>query len=132
MTSKTQTVTATLANKAFTVGYTYSNGRQTEITYPSGRAITYTFDAKGQIASIAVDGGTTVLSNAAYFPFGAAKSWTWGNGQAMARTFDYDGRVSTVTLGPATGTYADLSEVFGYDSLNRIMLTGPCAAPFSR
>ena len=56
-----------------------------------------------------------------YFPFGAPATWTWGNGEPMTRTFDLDGRVSTLTLGPAAGTYADLSQVFGYDNLNRMV-----------
>jgi RHS repeat-associated protein len=120
VTSKAQVTNATPANKTFTVGYSYSSGRQTGITYPSGRAIAYTFDSKGQIASVTVDGSTTILSSAAYFPFGSPKSWTWGNGQAMARTFDLDGRVNSVTVGPNTGTYADLSQVFGYDNLSRL------------
>jgi RHS repeat-associated protein len=127
VTSKAQVTNATPANKTFTVGYSYSSGRQTGITYPSGRAIAYTFDSKGQIASMTVDGSTTILSSAAYFPFGSPKSWTWGNGQAMTRTFDLDGRINSVTLGPNTGTYADLSQVFGYDSLNR-MTTANLAA----
>src|SRR5476651_1584794 len=102
ITSKTQTVTASPSNKTFTVSYSYSNGRQTGITYPSGRAITYAFDAKGQVSSITIDGSTTVLSSAEYFPFGAAKKWTWGNSQLYERTFDQDGRVKTLTLGPST------------------------------
>jgi RHS repeat-associated protein len=31
-----------------------------------------------------------------------------------------DGRIDSLTLGPSTATYADLSQVFGYDSLNRL------------
>ena len=49
------------------------------------------------------------------------KKWTWGNGQVYERGFDSDGRVKTLTLGPATATYADLSQIFGYDSLNRLL-----------
>jgi RHS repeat-associated protein len=121
VTSKVQTTTATLSNKTFTVSYSYSSGRQTGITYPSGRAITYGFNSQGQVTSVTVDGSTTILSAAEYFPFGPAKTWTWGNGQVMERTFDLDGRIKTLTLGPSTGTYADLSQVFGYDSLNRLV-----------
>ena len=120
ITTKTQTVTASPANKTFTVGYSYASGRQTGITYPSGRAVTYGFDGQGRITSITVDGGTTVLSSATYFPFGGPMTWTWGNAEPMTRTFDQDGRLSTVTLGPAAGAYADLSQVFGYDNLNRM------------
>jgi RHS repeat-associated protein len=120
VTSKVQTVTASPSNKTFTVGYSYSSGRQTGITYPSGRAITYGFNGQGQITSITVDGTTTVLSGAEYFPFGPIGKWTWGNGQVMERTFDQDARIKSLTLGPSTGTYADLSQVFGYDSLYRL------------
>ena len=63
ITSKTQTVTASPANKSFTVGYSYARGRQTGITCPSGRAITYGFHAAGQASSISIDGTTTVLSS---------------------------------------------------------------------
>ncbi len=114
-------VTATPANKTFTVGYSFSSGRQTGITYPSGRALAYGFDAQGHVTSITVDGTTSVLANGEYFPFGAVKKWVWGNGEPYSRTFDLDGRVKTITLGPAAGTYADLGEVFGYDSLNRLI-----------
>ncbi|MEO7744402.1 MAG: RHS repeat-associated core domain-containing protein [Usitatibacter sp.] len=120
VTSKVQTVTASPANKVFTLGYAYSSGRQTGITYPSGRAVTYGFNAAGQVTSITVD-GTSILASGEYFPFGPVKKWTWGNGQAMERTYDYDGRVKSLTLGPSTGTYSDLSQVFGYDSLNRLI-----------
>jgi RHS repeat-associated protein len=120
VTSKVQTTNATPANKAFTVGYGFSSGRQTGITYPSGRAISYGFNSQGQITSIAVD-GTALLSGVQYFPFGPVARWTWANGQAMERGYDMDGRLETFTLGPATGIYADLSQVFGYDSLNRLV-----------
>jgi len=120
ITTKTQTTTASPSNKTFTVGYSYSSGRLTGITYPSGRAIAYGFDGQGRITSITVD-GSTVLNAVTYFPFGAPSGWTWGNGEPLTRTFDLDGRVSTLTLGPAAGTYPDLSQVFGYDNLNRMV-----------
>jgi RHS repeat-associated protein len=121
VTSKTQTTTASPSNKAFTIGYSFSSGRQTGITYPSGRAITYGFDAKGQVSSITVDGTTTILSSGEYFPFGAVKKWTWGNGQAFERTYDLDGRIKTYTLGPNTTSYTDLSQLFTYDNLSRLV-----------
>ena len=42
------------------------------------------------------------------------------SGQTYQRGFDLDGRINTLTLGPSTATYADLSQIFGYDSLNRL------------
>jgi len=119
VTAKTQTVTAAPANKAFTTGYTFSQGRQTGITYPSGRVVTYGFNAAGRVSAISVD-GAILLSAGEYFPFGGPRKWLWANGETYERTFDLDGRLKSVTLGPSTGTYADLSQTFGYDSLNRL------------
>jgi len=121
VTSKAQAVTANPASKTFTVGYGYASGRQTGITYPSGRAVTYSFDLRGQVVSITVDGTVSVLASGEYFPFGPVKKWVWGNGEPYQRTFDLDGRVSTLTLGPSAATYPDLSEAFSYDSLNRLI-----------
>ena len=73
------------------------------------------------MTSITVDGTTTLLGNAAYAPFGPSTGWTWGNSQVMTRAYDLDGRVRSLTLGPSTASYADLSQVFGYDSLNRLL-----------
>ena len=119
VTSKTQTITASPANKTFTVAYSYSQGRQTGVVYPSGRSITYGFNSQGQISAIAID-SATLLSAGEYFPFGGPRKWLWSNGDTYERTFDLDGRVKTLTLGPSTGTYGDLSQGFGYDSLNRL------------
>ena len=120
VTSKVQTVTANPSDLGFTVAYSYADGRHTGITYPSGRSVSYGFDAGGRIASVSVD-GTAVLSAVTYVPFGAASGWTWGNGEAYSRTFDLDGRVKTITMGPGAGLYDDLAQAFTYDSLNRLV-----------
>jgi hypothetical protein len=49
VTSKTQTVNAGASSKAFTLGYAYGSGRQTGITYPSGRIVSYGFNAQVRI-----------------------------------------------------------------------------------
>jgi YD repeat-containing protein len=74
---------------------------------------------QGQISSISIN-GTSVLSGVEYSSFGPVAKWTWGNGQVYERTYDLDGRIDTLTSGPSTSTYGDLSQVFGYDSLNRL------------
>ncbi|HET9644259.1 MAG TPA: RHS repeat-associated core domain-containing protein, partial [Burkholderiaceae bacterium] len=118
--SRTQTVNANPTSKAFRIDYANGPGRPTGLTYPSGRVVAYGFNAGGQVTSITVD-GVTVLASAEYLPFGAVQKWVWANGQVYERTYDLDGRVDTLTTGPATGTYGDLSQVFGYDSLNRLI-----------
>jgi len=120
VTSKLQAVSSSPASKTFRVDYAYGPGRQAGLTYPSGRVIAYGFNASGQVSSLTVD-GATILGAAEYLPFGAVKKWVWGNGQVYERSYDLDGRVDTLTTGPSTGTYGDLSQVFGYDSLNRLI-----------
>ena len=58
------------------MAYSYASGHQTGITYPSGHAVTYGFDAGGHVTSLTVD-GTSILASGTYFPFGAVKGWTW-------------------------------------------------------
>jgi RHS repeat-associated protein len=118
VTGKSQSVNATV-NKTFSVVYGYSMGRQVSTTYPSGHALTYGFNSQGQVTSISVD-GTAILSGAQYSPFGPVAGWTWANGEPYQRTYDLNGRVDTLTLGPSTGTYSDLSQTFGYDTLYRL------------
>jgi len=89
--------------------------------YESNNVVTggHGFDSQGRVGAISVD-GIVLLSAATYVPFGPVSGWTWGNGEAMGRTYDLDGRLGSVTLGPGSATYGDLSQVFGYDSVNRL------------
>jgi RHS repeat-associated protein len=57
--------------------------------------------------------GHALVSNVAYHPFGAPKSWNWGNGGTSVRAFDSDGRMTTHTLGSTTRTVS-------YDAASRI------------
>ena len=117
--TKQQTVGTDASARTFTVGYQYAAGRMTGITYPSGRRVSYAFDAQGRISGVSM-GGQAVLSGAGYLPFGAVQGWTWANGQAYRRTYDLDARVVGLTLGPDTAAYGNESWSFGYDSLNRL------------
>ena len=100
-----------------TLGYSYdSSGRLSGMTYPSGRTITYGFDALGRVNQVSTTkaGQTqTVVSGVAYHPFGGVKGYTLGNGQTYARSIDLDGRIASYTLG--TKTFA-----LGYDAASRI------------
>jgi YD repeat-containing protein len=73
------------------LGYAYNGvGQLEEITYPSGRHVTYVH-AQGRVAEVRVD-GVTLLSGIQYAPMGPARAWTWGNASAYSRGFDTDGR----------------------------------------
>ena len=80
----------------YTTGYAYDlAGHVMQETYPSGRIVTYSRDAMGQIASVATQQNVlaspaTIASGATYEPFGPLASLTYGNGLALAVTYDQD------------------------------------------
>jgi len=110
--------TRTINGVAYVTGYSYDgSGRLSGMTYPSGRTITYAFDALGRISQVSTtpQGGAqqTVVSNITYQPSGGVKSYTLGNGQTYTRGYDLDGRIASYSLG---------SQFFalGYDDASRI------------
>ena len=112
LTSMTQTV----GSQSFTVAYSYSNGKLSSMTYPSGRVLTFSRDAAGRIASITASSGggsTSVVSNVGYTAFGALAGWNYGNGASMSRVYDLNGRMSSVTVPTGTRQYF-------YDNEDRI------------
>src|SRR5262245_10187639 len=101
---------------------------------PSATRITH----NGHLASLTLNGSTTILSGITYDPFGPITSWSWGNGASANRAFDTDGKVTQVDnangaslksysyddafriTGIAEAADPALSWSFGYDSLDRL------------
>lgn len=133
----------TLNGVNYAFGYAYdAAGRLSGKTYPSGRTVSYGFDAVGRISQVSTtaplnSGGATqiVASNITYQPFGGVKSYLLGNGQTYVRTYDLDGRIAAYGAGtqgaslrfdPAGRiiTIADAasgnSNDYGYDNLDRL------------
>ena len=110
----------TIAGTSYTTRYNYDGfGRLSGVAYPSGRTLTYSFDAGGRVKQIDtgyLGSSQAVVSNIVYQPFGSVKSWTFGNAQAYARNFDLDGRISGYTLGTLSRTLVidDASRIVGY------------------
>ena len=124
----------------FTTSYAYdSAGRLYRVTYPSGKQVTYTFDAVGRIsgASVAAGTSTQLVSSVTYHPFGGLAGFIFGaSGPAYSRTYDLDGRVSSYTSGTTYNlTYDDAGnitrlsdpantaqdKVFAYDKVDRLL-----------
>ncbi len=119
--------TRTIAGVAYTTGYRYDGyGRLDQLTHPSGRTVTYSFDALGRISGVTTTpaGGSaqTIASSITYQPFGGSKTVLLGNGQTYARNYDQDGRITSYTLGGAQ--YA-----IGYDAASRIEFITETANP---
>lgn len=121
------------------IGYTYSGGQLSGLTLPSGKQLSYTRNAAGQITQVTLttNGQTkTLLQSIGYHPFGGLKQYTDGAGQVHSRGNDPDGRTSSYTLGAQTwmlsydaasriagiidASNAANSATYGYDVLDRL------------
>src|SRR5258708_5565144 len=122
VTSETRTVNGV----QYVLSYAYDTaGRLTGLTYPSGRTVTYAFDALGRVSQVTTTKATltqVVVQNVAYQPFGGVKGFTLGNGQVSARGIDLDGRIASYTLGAQ-------SFGIGYDAASRIQFISDFANP---
>ena len=140
------TETRTIATVTYTTGYGYDlAGKLTQMTYPSGRIVSYQRDALGQVSGIttkanAAAAAVTLASNVSYLPFGPQKAATLGNGVQLTDSYDADYRLSgrqavggttvqNLTLGYdaasnvtaiTDGVAANLSQTYQYDLVGRV------------
>jgi RHS repeat-associated protein len=137
----------TIGSNNYTTSYSYDlANRVTEIIYPSGRYVDYTYDSSGYLTTVTTkpsSGGsvTTLASSVLHQPFGPIVSFTYGNSEAQTRTFDnnywlddlktaysgtsiqdltygfdYAGNLTSITDNLAAGR----DETYTVDSLNRL------------
>lgn len=97
VTNKTQTVTG---GASLGIRYEFSAGRLTKQTYPSGKVVTFSYDAD-QVSSISVD-GLEVISNVQYRAMGAPISWVMGAAGTYSRAFNASGQITQHTYGTGT------------------------------
>lgn len=125
--------TRTVGGIAYVLGYGYDSfGRLSGLTYPSGRTVTYGFDALGRVNQVSTTANSqtqVIVQNVQYHPFGGVKSYTLGNGRITSRAIDLDGRISAYTLGSTSYAiaYDAASRItgigantYGYDVLDRL------------
>jgi RHS repeat-associated protein len=139
--------TRVIGGKTYAIAYSYDPAnRLTEIIYPSGRYVDYTYDSSGYLTTVTTkpsSGGsvTTLASSITHKPFGPISGFTYGNSEAQTRSYDnnyWETALNTVY----SGTYVqELSfgqdyagnltsitdtldstrnESFGVDDLNRL------------
>ncbi len=139
--------TRVIGGKTYAISYSYDlANRLTEIIYPSGRYVDYTYDSSGYLTTVTTkpsSGGsvTTLASSITHKPFGPITGLTYGNSEALTRSFDnnywptainsvYSGTyVQELSLGEDyAGNITSITdtldstrnESFGVDDLNRL------------
>jgi RHS repeat-associated protein len=119
----------TIDLNTYTLAFAYdSNGNRTSLTYPSGRAVGYTFDFADRPLS-ASSGATTYVSSAGYQPFGPESSLSYGNGTTRTMTYDQRYRPTELKL---LGTNTIYDYFYGEDAVGNITSmcdANPCASP---
>ncbi len=100
---------------AYDTYYAYDKAdRLTQITYPSGRIVTYKRDELGRVKYVTTQAGVlspafVVASSIAYRPFGPVESYVFGNGVAVSLSYDQDGRLTGIDTGSSTQGFQDLT-----------------------
>jgi len=127
------TKTQVIDGRTWAVGYGWQGDILTQLTYPSGRVVTFAVD-HGRITSVAVD-GQAALTGVTYLAMGGVSGWTMGAAGNYVRNFDVHGRVTGYTgpEGQRTLTLDDDNRVtdikeasgvvvggYGYDSMGRL------------
>ncbi len=113
---KTQTQNGVTLTTTWT--YNQTTGQVTTMTYPSGKVLSYAYDAAGRVAGIyqTTPGGLApIVTTIGWRPFGGpVASWTFGSGATYGRSYDTDGRIAALSL-PANDTIG-----LTYDAASRI------------
>lgn len=109
LTSKSTTING----RAYQIGYAYNgNGVLTQLTYPSGRVLTYGLDNEGRQVSV-TNNGTSFATSITYHPTGTIASYVTGS-VTHAATIDTRMRPATVS---SSGQFA---LTYGYDGANNV------------
>jgi RHS repeat-associated protein len=135
------TETKIINGQSFTLRYNYDNlNRLVNMTYPSGRVVSFTYDSNSEITGIDTDyqsSSQNLLSNITYIPFGGIDQATFGNGLAFNQDYDLDYRLIRQQVGTIydrSMTYSDVNNIknitnntdntktqnFSYDNLDRL------------
>jgi YD repeat-containing protein len=118
----------TTSSTVYTIGYTYdADGNVTQITYPSGRTVTLSRNAIGQVSGVTTkkDSGSpsvTLASSVTYLPFGPLTGLTYGNGLVLTKTVTQDYLINALQVQDTSTstTIVNRTHAFG-DNVN---LTG--------
>ncbi len=107
-------VNTTINGQSYSQSYSYNGAnRLTDMTYPSGRTVTYTYDNSGRVDQIN-SGNETLADSFTRLPFGPTTGLTLGNGIHQSRSYDLDYRVLSITDDSV------LSRNYGFNTVDNI------------
>ena len=133
--------TTTVAGASYTLSYAYNLTNQlTQLSYPSGRTVDYSYDSTGLLSQVATTQDATtqnLASNFDYLPFGPLNQLDYGNGIQRTASFDADYRLDLLDHAAIKQTdygydnadnitsiidnsNANADQGFSYDALNRL------------
>lgn len=135
-TNRLETRTSEVFGHLYDTEYAYDDrGNRVETTYPSGRTVTYEYDAANRVTRVH-DAGANLVSQVDYHANGAVEGMTFGNGVrtttnldlrqrptdldalgVLALNYAYDAIGNVTSLSETTTGY---SAAFDYDSLDRL------------
>jgi RHS repeat-associated protein len=87
------------------------------VTYPSGAAVSYTFDAAGRVSGLTLN-GQPLISGVAYRGSSVVSGWTAANGSTYSRAYDANGRLTGISFVTTAGSR---TRALSYDPAGRIV-----------
>lgn len=100
----------------YSLSYSYNyGGLLTSETYPSGRALAYSYDEAGRLLSLS-DGTTTFANSFTYAAQGALTSETWGN--SAVHTMAFNRRLQTSQVKLTVSSTVQQQYDYGYGQFN--------------
>jgi len=120
------TVSQVIDGQTYTTQFAYNTaGQLISMTYPSGKTLSYSYNALGQIQQMDLtDQGqvTPLMNNALHLPFGGLTQLQYGNGHTLTQDFDlaYQMTQQQVTWddGQTQATHLDIN--YSFDPVGNI------------
>ena len=112
---------AATVGRSLNVNYGYSlGGKQTSVTLPSGRTVSYSYTTTGMLNAVNLN-GSALIRNISYDGANRITSWQWGvSGNATySQSYNNDGTLAAISNSNSAGT-ATYNLGYSYDKDGRI------------
>lgn len=118
-----QQVVKVVNGSTYTIGYGYDGlGDLTQITYPSGRVVSQSYDAIGRLSAL-LNNGANLLSLTSYNPAQQVTGVSYGNSIASG-TLGYNDHLQLVSLAYTSGANTLLNLAYDFGAQNNGQIRG--------